>query len=148
MTYTVTAATRENAETVAALALQLWPRSREEALLADIAALLCREDCFFALCTDAAGEAVGFAQCQLRRDYVEGCSHSPAGYLEGIFVAEAHRRRGAARQLLAACKAWAKQQGCHEFASDCELTNRESAAFHAAMGFAEAGRNIHFVQSL
>ena len=29
---------------------------------------------------------IGFAQCQLRYDYVEGTSTSPVGYLEGIFV--------------------------------------------------------------
>ena len=27
---------------------------------------------------------IGFAQCQLRYDYVEGTSTSPVGYLEGI----------------------------------------------------------------
>lgn len=63
------------------------------------------------------------------------------GYLEGIFVREDCRRQGYARELLAACQAWAAAQGCREFASDCELTNQESYRFHLATGFGEAGTN-------
>ena len=37
---------------------------------------------------DEDGRPAGFAQCQLRRDYVEGTKTSPVGYPEGIFVAE------------------------------------------------------------
>ena len=40
--------------------------------------------------------AVGFAQVQLRRDYVGGNHLSPVGYLEGIYVEETYRRRGIA----------------------------------------------------
>ena len=38
------------------------------------------------------GCAVGFAQCGLRRDYVEGTDSSPVGYLEGIFIKEEYRK--------------------------------------------------------
>ena len=38
----------------------------------------------------------GFAQCQLRHDYVEGTDSSPVGYLEGIFVTERYRHKGIA----------------------------------------------------
>ena len=147
MMFTVRPAEASDAALLSTLALELWPENNEAALSEEITQLLTAKGCFFALAY-ADGEAAGFAQCQLRQDYVEGCSHSPAGYLEGIYVRPAFRRKGAAAQLLAACKAWAKAQGCHEFASDCELENSESAAFHAAMGFCEASRNIHFVQSL
>ena len=94
------------------------------------------------------GEAVGFAQCQLRRDYVEGTESSPVGYLEGIFVTQPCRNRGYARALLAACQDWARARGCTEFASDCELTNSESLAFHLRMGFLEANRIICFTKRL
>lgn len=93
-------------------------------------------------------EAVGFAQCQLRHDYVEGTEESPVGYLEGIFVAEGYRRRGYAKRLLAACEEWAKGRGCVEFASDCELENTESLKFHLALGFQEANRIICFAKKL
>ena len=94
------------------------------------------------------GEQIGFAQCQLRHDYVEGTETSPVGYLEGIYIKEADRHQGIARALLAACEDWAKAQGCTEFASDCELTNTESQAFHQAVGFSEANRIVAFVKKL
>lgn len=91
---------------------------------------------------------MGFAQCQLRRDYVEGTESSPVGYLEGIFVAEEYRHQGVARKLLAACEIWAKEQGCTEFASDCELANTASLRFHLNVGFQEANRIICFTKKL
>ena len=69
-------------------------------------------------------------------------------FWEGIYVREDFRRRGVARELLAACEQWARKQGCREFASDCELTNRESERFHRALGFGEAGRISCFVKKL
>lgn len=92
--------------------------------------------------------AVGFAQCGLRRDYVEGTTSSPVGYLEGIFIKEEYRKRGLARDLLEACQEWAKEQGCTEFSSDCELDNEDSRKFHLKMGFAEANRIICFTKKL
>lgn len=94
------------------------------------------------------GHPSGFAQCQLRRDYVEGTESSPVGYLEGIYVCPEFRRQGHARALLAACEQWAGEQGCTEFASDCELDNEASLAFHLKMGFAEANRIICFTKRI
>lgn len=91
---------------------------------------------------------VGFAQCQLRHDYVEGTETTPVGYLEGIFVKEEYRNQGYARELLTACEAWAKRNGCHEFASDCEIDNISGFRFHKAMNFAEANRIICFTKRL
>ena len=92
--------------------------------------------------------AVGFAQCQLRHDYVEGTETSPVGYLEGILVEEAYRHKGYAKELLRECEKWAKSKGCTEFASDCELENEESLRFHMAMEFEEANRVICFKKSI
>jgi len=72
---------------------------------------------------------VGFAQCQLRHDYVEGTETTPVGYLEGIFIMESCRNRGYAKELLNKCEMWAKDKGCKEFASDCELDNQDSFRF-------------------
>ena len=93
-------------------------------------------------------EAVGFAQCGLRHDYVEGTDSSPVGYLEGIFVKEEYRRQGIAKELLAVCQDWAKGQGCTEFASDCELVNEDSLKFHMKLGFEEVNRIICFTKKL
>ena len=89
-----------------------------------------------------------FAQCGLRYDYVEGTDSSPVGYLEGVFVSEGYRRRGYAAELISQCEAWAKEKGCREFASDCELANHESLEFHMAVGFEEVNRVICFRKEL
>ena len=91
---------------------------------------------------------VGFAQCGLRADYVEGTESSPVGYLEGIFVKKDYRNNGYAKELLLSCETWAKNIGCTEFASDCELDNIGSLKFHIAMGFEEANRIICFKKGI
>lgn len=91
---------------------------------------------------------VGFAYCQLRHDYVEGTNTTPVGYLEGIFVRENYRNKGYAGELLTECEKWAKNMGCKEFASDCEIENDSSLRFHKAMNFTEANRIICFTKKL
>lgn len=68
--------------------------------------------------------------------------------IEGIFVKEGYRHKGYAKELLAACEAWAREMGCHEFASDCEIENVDSFHFHMAMNFMEANRVICFTKTL
>ncbi|MEG2090881.1 aminoglycoside 6'-N-acetyltransferase, partial [Niameybacter sp.] len=99
------------------------------------------------LCFDEE-QTVGFAQCQLRQDYVEGTQTSPVGYLEGIYIKADYRKRGLAHRLLSACEEWAKLKGCSEFASDCELDNEDSLKFHLSTGFDEANRIICFNKKL
>lgn len=94
------------------------------------------------------GQPIGFAQCQLRHDYVEGTEGSPVGYLEGIFIKEEYRNRGYAKELLKNCEQWALEKGCTEFASDCELINDTSLKFHLNMGFKEVNRIICFTKKL
>ena len=94
------------------------------------------------------GKPIGAALCCLRHDYVEGCETSPVGYLEGILVQEAYRTQGVARALCRECETWAKEMGCTEFASDCELTNTDSLRFHLRIGFTEENRIICFKKTL
>ena len=131
---------------IARLSLKLWPDNSLDEMSGEFEDFLGNEDAALFLATD--GEPIGFAQCQLRRDYVEGTESSPVGYLEGIFVEEPYRHLGWARELLAACEAWAKEMGCTEFASDCELGNDTSIAFHLSVGFEEANRIICFTKKL
>ena len=133
--------------TTAALACGLWPHHTPEEMAEEFAPVLAGTDTALFLAF-AGDRAVGFAQCSLRRDYVEGTESSPVGYLEGIYVAPDFRGQGTARDLLAACEGWAKDQGCQEFASDCELDNTESLRFHLKTGFTEANRIICFAKKL
>lgn len=129
------------------LALLLWPDNDAPALAAEFAPLLNSEEAAVFLC-EQDGQAIGFAQCQLRRDYVEGCETSPVGYLEGVFIEAGYRRQGFAAALVGACQDWARLRGCQEFASDCELDNADSLRFHLSIGFEEANRVICFTRKL
>ena len=129
------------------LACQLWPDHTVEEMSSEFAEILAKPDAaFFLAYVDET--AIGFAQCQLRYDYVEGTESSPVGYLEGIYVAEGYRKQGIARELIFACESWAKEKGCTEFASDCELSNVQSLQFHLNVGFEEANRIICFTKKL
>ena len=132
---------------LAELACKLWTDNTMEEMQTDIADMLVKSDSTFFLAY-AEATAVGFAQCQLRYDYVEGTQFSPVGYLEGIYVADGYRKQGIAKDLLCACENWAKAKGCTEFASDCELDNTQSLQFHLNVGFEEANRIICFVKKL
>lgn len=136
-----------DAPAIAQMALQMWDGNEVQALTEEFEALIRGRESVIFLAVDT-DTPIGFAQCQLRHDYVEGTDTSPVGYLEGIFVKPEFRSRGYARNLLAACEAWVRDLGCREFASDCELTNRASLEFHLALGFAEANRIICFTKSL
>ena len=85
-------------DALATLAALLWDSHSVPELREEFAAVIEGGDGAFFLKTHG-GAPVGFAQCQLRRDYVEGTRSSPVGYLEGIFVREAYRRRGFAGEL-------------------------------------------------
>jgi len=140
-------AEKRDLEVLANLAVQLFEGSSVGELTDEFSELISEDKAqfFIKYINDA---PVGFAQCQLRFDYVEGTQTSPVGYLEGIFIKDGYRRKGYAKELLAECEAWAKSNGCQEFASDCELNNMNSFRFHRAMGFTEANRIICFTKTL
>ena len=129
------------------LALELWPDNAADKMYYDLGKIMTAGESVFFLAYEEE-KAVGYAQCQLRHDYVEGTETSPVGYLEGIYVKKAFREQGFAGQLMKACETWAKAEGCIEFASDCEIDNEESLAFHLKLGFKEANRIICFKKTL
>ncbi len=130
---------------LAELAGLMWKDSTSDELKEEFSELV-KRCVFFIVFED--NEAVGFAQCQLRCDYVEGTDSSPVGYLEGIFVREEYRGRGYAKNLLKQCEKWSSENGCKEFASDCELNNNISLEFHLREGFTETNRIICFTKKL
>ena len=140
-------ATMNDLQILAELACRLWPEHSAAEMQAEFAELIPKENAaFFVACERK--RTIGFAQCQLRSDYVEGTDSSPVGYLEGIYVVEEYRQKGIARELLAACEKWAKDKDCVEFASDCELDNMQSLQFHRKVGFKEVNRIICFAKRI
>ena len=91
----------QEAGRAAALAQLLWPGHAQAEVEQELAGYLQGPEGAVFLARED-GADVGFAQCGLRRDYVEGTHTSPVGYLEGVFVQEEYRGRGVATALLRA----------------------------------------------
>ncbi|WP_317335220.1 GNAT family N-acetyltransferase [Streptococcus orisratti] len=91
------------------------------------------------------GRAIAFISLSIRKDYVEGAKTSPVAYLEGISVLSEYQRSGIAKKLIDFARQWAKNQGIRQLASNCELDNLTSQAFHRAIGFKEVNRTVNYV---
>ncbi len=131
-----------------ALRMALWPDQSPAAHAADIAAILSnprKHAVFVSVGED--GRLNGFVEVSLR-EYAEGCSSSPVGYIEGWFVEETARRRGIGRALLAAAEGWARARGCQELASDADIRNEVGQQAHRALGFEEVERTVHYRKTL
>lgn len=136
-------AEKSDAVKLAPLVKKLWPEHSAHELIHIIGEYTDKAtSCVYVY--ENGEDLIGTALCCLRNDYVEGCDTSPVGYLEGVFVEEAYRRQGIACALVKECEKWAKEKGCSEFASDCELTNTTSLSFHLNIGFEEENRLICF----
>lgn len=125
-----------------AMRVALWPDADDtpEQLLAQLQ----RDDAGVWLASGDTGEAVGFAEATIRRDYVNGTRTSPVGFLEGLYVHPAWRRTGVGRALVDAIAQWTRERGCSELASDALIDNIESHAAHVAYGFEETERVVYF----
>ena len=132
---------------LSALVKIIWPEHTMEELTRIIVSYTSSENSVV-FAETVNGEYAGVALCCLRHDYVEGCETSPVGYLEGICVREEYRHQGIAGKLVSECEQWAREKGCTEFASDCELTNTTSLNFHLGIGFQEENRIICFKKVL
>ena len=140
-------ASKEEAEVLSKMAVKIWDNNSADDLVKEFCEMTDDSNsiCFIKYIDD---KPVGFANASLRHDYVEGTETSPVGYLEGIYVEEEYRKQNIARELVKTCESWAKDMGCKEFASDCELTNLDSLAFHLAIGFSEVNRIICFKKDI
>lgn len=136
-------ATNKDCKILAELAINMWTHCSVDELEADFSEIVNNDTsvCFIKFSDKL---PIGFAQCSLRNDYVEGTISSPVGYLEGVFITNKYRNKGYGKQLVSCCEKWAKNMGCSEFASDCEITNTNSLKFHLSMGFNEENRIICF----
>lgn len=128
----------------AALRAALWPDGSLEEHWEEAAAMLAQDHAIAFIAHDEHGRAVAFAEASLRHDYVNGCDTSPVCFLEGIFVQPAARRAGIAVALVDQVRLWGQGMGCTEMASDADVANDKSHAFHASVGFAETERVVYF----
>ena len=136
-----------NYKEIAQLAITLWPDSTLE-----------EEENFFrksvqdpahtAFLLKVKNVPAGFVSLSLRTEYVEGTSTKPVCYIEGIYVVPAFRKKGYAQMLVKRAEEWGKQMGCTEIASDTEVGNQDSLAFHEHLGFREVNRVVCFVKRI
>lgn len=96
---------------------------------------------------DDAARPVGFAEVQLRSLF-DGTPVEPYPHLQAIWVAPDHRRAGAARMLMDAIEARAREGGYEMLGSDAALDNMSGQQWHAALGFEEAGRQVLYRKPL
>ncbi len=101
---------------------------------------------FLALTPD--GQPIGFVEVGLR-SHADGCDPAhPVGFIEGWYVAPAHRGQRVGARLLAIAEDWARSQGCTEMASDTWIDNVASQLAHEALGFEVVDRCIHYRKTL
>ena len=136
-----------NLQEITKLALKLWPEHDFNELMREYQDIISNENNVIFL-KKKNDKLIGFAQCGLRFDYVEGTCSSPVAYLEGIYIEEEYRRCGYAKELVKVCEEWAKSKNIKEFASDCEINNIDSYLFHLKLGFIEANRIICFTKKI
>jgi aminoglycoside 6'-N-acetyltransferase I len=125
----------------------LWAGEEHAELAREIVGLAARKDfaAFGAMTRD--GRCVGFVEVGAR-DYAEGCTTSPVGYVEGLWVDEDMRRQGVARRLMETAADWSRSRGYREMASDTNLDNTVSQEMHARLGFTETDRIVTFLMKL
>lgn len=142
--------TAADLETWTALRAALWPDCAYAQHLEEAKALLAAGGAEAIALLDVSEDACarGFAEATLRHDHVNGCETSPVAFLEGVYVAPAHRRRGVGAGLVAAVQEWARGLGCSELASDAFLENGASRRFHTAFGFTETEQVVFFRKRL
>jgi aminoglycoside 6'-N-acetyltransferase I len=129
--------------------LALWPDATADEHRGYMAISLAQPERFLQLMMyDEQQQPIGFIEGSIRGDYVNGTETSPAGFVEGVYVAPAWRRKGIARQLFAAIGDWARARGCRELASDALLENEASQRAHRALGFQETERVVYFSRKL
>lgn len=129
--------------------LALWPDADSDDHRGYMAISLAQPERFLQLMMyDALRRPVGFIEGSIRSDYVNGTESSPVGFVEGVYVTPAWRRKGVARQLYAAIGDWAKARGCRELASDALIDNETSQRAHRALGFKETERVVYFTRKL
>ena len=96
-------ATKSDCKDIAKLAILMWGNHTLEELIEKFETVIQDKECAIFI-VSVGDKKIGFAQCQLRHDYVEGTKTTPVGYLEGIFVKEVAQSKRIGKQLLDCAK--------------------------------------------
>ncbi|HWS24096.1 MAG TPA: GNAT family N-acetyltransferase [Anaerolineales bacterium] len=128
--------------------LDLWPNhSREDHEAEALSFLETPSKTPVFLCLNDLGQVIGFLEGNIRES-AEGCHTNRVGYVEGWFVIESERGKGAGGVLMHAFFSWCGEMGITEAASDTWEWNEQSIKAHQALGFSETEKIIHFRKNL
>ncbi len=125
----------------------LWPDADPTEMAAEIQAFLSAVDQVVFVAPRAAGGLYGFVEAGVR-PFANGVDEQPCAFVEGWWVDADARRSGIGRTLIEAVEVWARERGFRELGSDAELDNLLSHRAHAALGFEERERVVHFRKRL
>jgi aminoglycoside 6'-N-acetyltransferase I len=136
-----------NLDSLARFFRDLWPALDLEEAYAECERILNKEGeiCFL---VKTKNRYIGFVFLTIRNDHVEGNKGPQVAYLVGIFVDPGFRRLGIGRILVETALRWSKEKGCHQLASDTELENEPSQAFHKRCGFREVSRIVCYIREV
>jgi len=136
-----------NISALAQLMLELWPDSSFDEQLESCIIILNNDNDSCYLIKDRE-TYIAFIHLTVRLEYVEGANSLPVAYIEGLYVKENWRHLGIGKKMIDLGIEWGRQKGCKQLASDTELNNDTSIAFHKRMGFLEANRIVCFIRDL
>jgi aminoglycoside 6'-N-acetyltransferase I len=151
--WTVRSATDSDRRAIAEMQVALWPITSADANEKEIATILSSGACgslpaTILVATADNGAPIGFVHVGLR-SHADGCDPiHPVGFIEGWFVRDSFRKRGAGKALIRAAEDWARGHGCLEMASDTLIDNEPSQHAHTALGFEVVDRCVTFRKRL
>jgi len=142
---------KDDIEHVAVLVKELHSELTREESEAEVKYFCENKTYKFFVAVSSGKQIIGYVYGAVRRDYVEGSRqfiNPKVGYIESLFVLPLFRKSGVARALCRQLEEWAKSKGCNEFASDALMSNKQSIAFHKALGFDAQEPVIHFIKKI
>jgi aminoglycoside 6'-N-acetyltransferase I len=126
----------------------LWPDCPTKKHREEIAEILAdRNDQPAWVAESPDGDLMGFLEASVR-NYADGAGRQNVGYLEGWYVKPKYRKQGVGRVLVNEAEDWAVSRGFSHVGSDTWVGNMSSYRAHKAMGYREAGRDVHFVKKI
>lgn len=134
-------------EAYCGLRIMLWPMPEEDNRREASQLLVESRKWAVFLATGEHGMPLGFAEVRLR-EYAEGASSSPVGFLEGWYVVPEARKQSVGRRLVERAESWARSMGCTEMASNAEIERSGSIEAHKRLGYDEVERDVCFLKRL
>ena len=139
----IRSASKSEFAAIVKMARTLWPDARPSELKKELSSKK-----FTYYVAEDNKELAGFIALAVRRDYVEGSTTSPVGYVEGLYVDKKCRKKGVGRELVNAAEKWCLKNGLHELGSDVEFQNKVSQKFHSSVGFKKGDMIVPYIKKV